>query len=586
MPVVGTAGHVDHGKSTLLRALTGRDPDRWAEEKRRGLTIDLGFTWMTLPSGTEVSFVDVPGHQRYARNMLAGIEAIDLALVVVAADEGWMPQTEEHLAILDLFGIHRGIVVISKIDLVDEDLGELASLEAEEMIAGTSLQDSPIIGVSAHTGAGVDELISAMDGFLEPPVTSATGTPRMWIDRAFAITGAGTVVTGTLQDGSVELADELTAWPGGDTVRVRSIESHEQRLQRVAPHTRVALNLSGADVARVGRGTMLSRAGEWDPTESLIGRLSPVARSTETPERGSFQLHIGSAWASMSMRRLEDDLYLVRLDRPLPLRVTDRFAVRDSGRQAVVAGGVVLDPGPGRRPRRSLATLRTIDTTGDSSDIAQAILEARGRETLARLRAHTGGLPQRATVIDEAAYSDAEISRMVDAISAMVDRFHEDRPLRVGMPLSQVASTLGVSTRTVEAVTGTVETLTVAGPHLAHTGHIAHPTPAEELQWNAARERLVEAGLAVPRVSELGLGDEHLHYLLRTGRLVRVSEDFTYLPEQVAHLKALLGSMDQVFALADVREATSLSRLHLIPILEWSDREGITIRDGDIRRLR
>jgi selenocysteine-specific elongation factor len=585
MPVVGTAGHVDHGKSTLLRALTGRDPDRWAEEKRRGLTIDLGFTWMTLPSGREVSFVDVPGHQRYARNMLAGIEAIDLALLIVAADEGWMPQTEEHLAILDLFGIDHGIVVISKIDLVDEDLVELASLEAEEMTVGTSLRDSPIIGVSAQNGAGIDELVTALDRMLELS-TETAGSPRLWVDRSFGIAGAGTVVTGTLQGGAVKLADDLTAWPSGDTVRVRAIESHEQRLQAVEPHRRVALNLSGADVARVGRGTMLGRAGEWDPTERLVARLSPVTRATETPDRGSFQLHIGSAWASMSMRRLEDDFYLVRLDRPLPLRVGDRFAVRDTGRRAVVAGGTVLDPGPGRRPRRSLTSLLAIESGGDREDVARVLLEVRGRDNAKRLRAHTGGVPHEATVIDDTAYSDAEISRMASAVIDMVVQHHEERPLRPGVPLSHVASRLGVTTRTVEAVVGTIDFLNLDGPYLTHSSHRARPTQEDEIRWNTARQLLGDAGLAVPRVSELGLDDELLHYLIRAGFLVRVSNEFVYLPEQLQRLRELIASMSPVFTLADIRAATTLSRLHLIPILEWSDHEGITVREGDSRRLR
>lgn len=585
MPVIGTAGHVDHGKSTLLRALTGRDPDRLVEEKRRGLTIDLGFTWMTLPSGREISFVDVPGHRRYARNMLAGIEAIDLALLVVAADEGWMPQTEEHLAVLDLFGISRGVVVITKIDQVDDDLVELVALEAEEMIADTSLDQAPIVAVSSHTGAGIDELITAMDRTLQPWVED-TGTPRMWVDRAFQIPGAGAVVTGTLQGGPVKVADDLAVWPSGETVRVRAIESHEQRLQTVDSHRRVALNLSGAEISRVGRGTMLGGTGEWVPTETLIARISPVTRAVETPERGSFQLHVGSAWATMSMRRLEDDFYLVRTGRPLPLRVGDRFAVRDSGRSAVVAGGTVLDPGPGRRPRRSLPILRTVDPAGDPGSIATAILETRGREGLDRLRAHTGGEPRGATVIENTAYSQAEIARLAAAITEMVDRFHHEKPLRPGIPMSHVASSLGVSPKTVETVAGIIDSLTLDGPSLARPEHQPRPTPDDEQRWISARRLLADSGLAVPRVGELDLRDEHLHYLLRAGELVRISEEFVYLPEQVTRLKELLGSMRSVFSLADLREETTLSRLHLIPILEWSDREGITVREGDNRRLR
>ncbi|MGH8875565.1 MAG: selenocysteine-specific translation elongation factor, partial [Acidimicrobiia bacterium] len=247
MPVVGTAGHVDHGKSTLVRALTGRDPDRWEEEKRRGLTIDLGFAWTTLPDGSEVSFVDVPGHERFIKNMLAGVEAIDVALLVVAADEGWMPQSEEHLAVLDLLGVRHGVVAVTKVDRVDADMVELATLEVEERLRGTSLEGCPVVPVAAPAGKGLDELRARLVEATAASERPATGRSRLWIDRAFTIAGAGTVVTGTLLDGPLEVGEQVTVWPLQIDARVRGLQSHERDLRRAEPRRRVAINLAGLD---------------------------------------------------------------------------------------------------------------------------------------------------------------------------------------------------------------------------------------------------------------------------------------------------------------------------------------------------
>ncbi|MGH3649482.1 MAG: selenocysteine-specific translation elongation factor, partial [Acidimicrobiia bacterium] len=244
MPLIGTAGHVDHGKSTLIQRITGRDPDRWAEEKRRGLTIDLGFAWTTLPDGTEVSFVDVPGHEKFLKNMLAGIEAIDVALFVVAADEGWMPQSEEHLAVLDLLEVGRGVVALTKVDLVEEDLAELAAAETADRLAGTSLEASEIIPVSGMTGEGVSDLLDALVAQM-PDSHVAGSRPRLWVDRSFTLPGAGTILTGTLLDGALSVEDVVEVYPTGNLGRVRAIQSHEKSHQRIGPGRRVALNVSG-----------------------------------------------------------------------------------------------------------------------------------------------------------------------------------------------------------------------------------------------------------------------------------------------------------------------------------------------------
>ncbi len=281
MPVVGTAGHVDHGKSTLVRALTGRDPDRWDEEKRRGLTIDLGFAWTTLADGTEISFVDVPGHERFIKNMLAGSEAIDVALFVVAADEGWMPQSEEHLAVLDLLGVSTGVVAITKADRVDDELMEFVTLEVEEKLAGTSLAGSPSIAVSPVSDQGMEELRTALATAVAAagPHLIDIGRPRLWVDRSFTITGAGTVVTGTLLDGPLTTGDQLEIWPGSLEARVRGLQSHEREHHRVEPHNRVAVNLVGFERAEVTRGAMLGRPDDWQQTNTVLVRIEAAAVS-------------------------------------------------------------------------------------------------------------------------------------------------------------------------------------------------------------------------------------------------------------------------------------------------------------------
>ncbi len=297
MRVVATAGHVDHGKSSLVLALTGTDPDRFAEEKARGLTIDLGFAFTTLPSGTEVGFVDVPGHVRFLKNMLAGVGAVEVAVFVVAATEGWMPQSEEHLRILELLGVHHGVVAVTKADLVDDDLLELALLDVEEHLAGSALAGAPVVACDSLSRRGLDDLVHALDDALAAaPEAADDDRPRLWVDRVFAAKGAGTVVTGTLVGGCVAVDDELTV-PRlarlDRRMRVRGIESAHRRLDRVGPGSRVALNLVGIDHHELRRGDALVRDGQWSLTKVVDVALRPVT-PTPLPTRGRWQVYVGS----------------------------------------------------------------------------------------------------------------------------------------------------------------------------------------------------------------------------------------------------------------------------------------------------
>src|SRR5437764_12785223 len=378
MHVVATAGHVDHGKSTLVLALTGMDPDRFAEEKARGLTIDLGFAWTRLPSGRQLAFVDVPGHVRFLKNMLAGVGAVDASLFVVAATEGWKPQSEEHLRILEVLGVGHGVIALTKVGLVDDDTREFARLEISEAVEGTFLEGAELVEVDTIAGVGLDELKAALDRLLAAtPFSVDLGRPRLWIDRVFAAKGSGTVVTGTLAGGSLSLEDELLAVPLGRRVRVRALQSLQQPRSTVPPGSRVAVNLSGVSYDELARGHALVRADQWQPTRTVDASLRALdALDHEVSARGAYQAYVGSGEYPVRLRVLggqeailPGDGGVVRLHLPvaLPLLPGDRFVLRESGRDETVGGGVVLDVAPvlpAGKARPSISVDRVIEERG------------------------------------------------------------------------------------------------------------------------------------------------------------------------------------------------------------------------------
>lgn len=582
MSVVGTAGHVDHGKSTLLERITGRDPDRWEEEKQRGLTIDLGFVWTTLPSGRQVSFVDVPGHERFIKNMLAGIEAIDLALLVVAADEGWMPQTEEHVAVLDLLEIRSAIVAITKTDRVDADLVELAALETSERLEGSTLQGSAVIPVSAVSGAGIDELVAALDQQLGDEAEG--DDPHLWVDRKFSVSGVGTVVTGTLLGGATRQGAELQPYPGGQTVRVRGIESHEMPLAAVGPGRRVALNLAG-DTESIGRGTLLARPDSRRPTDRLLAKVEAARHTDGIPDRGSFHVHTGTAAVPARLRWLGGGTALIRLDTPVPLRYGDRFIIRDSGRRAVVAGGSVTDPRPGKKGQevRQSAGVTTDLTPGQAAD---ALLEVRGVANQQELTADTGGTPSRGVSSGDDWLSTGRHHQLGKRIDSAVAAYHDEYPLRPGLPLATLASQLNVSRAIAQHLVESSSNLSLTEGVVAVGDRTTTLTPEQEDAWSRAEERLVDSGFNPPRLAELAVDPELVHSLVRQGRLVQISEDLVYLPETIERLVGEIRDMPGEFTVADFRDKLEVSRKYAVPILEWADGQAMTIRTGDKRRAR
>ena len=593
MPVVGTGGHVDHGKSTLVEALTGRDPDRWAEEKDRGLTIDLGFAWTEL-DGREVSFVDVPGHERFIKNMLAGTGGFDAALLVVAADEGWMPQSEEHLAALDLLGIRYGLVALTKIDRADPELVELAALEVEEYLAGTTLEGCPVVPVSAVTGEGMDGLRAALAGVLAAAPEAPAGRTRLWVDRVFPVSGAGTVVTGTLVDGPLSVGDSVEVLPGRLPGRVRSLQAHEAERQTIPPGTRTAAGIAGLDRSRVARGSMLGRPGEWAPSGRFLAAVRSARYVKRTlSRRGAYQLHIGSGvWpvrlATAGPIGEDETAVVLRTERPVPIRMGDRFVLRDVGRRLIVAGGRVVEPVAPRKGRDARRAASLLYPAFDRSPArrAAALLEWRGSERPEILAAHAGGgFPEGAVEAGEEVMASGYVARLVVEARRLTARFHADNPLRPGIPKASLASRLRVGLGALTAVLDAADDLEPQGSMVAQKGFSPVLSEEDEAEWDRIRAALTAAGPLAPGLKELAVDTELLHALVREGRLVRVSDDLVYLPDQIEALTGRLEELPPRFTVAAFRDLTGLTRKYAVPLLEWMDRAGATVRTGDERSI-
>jgi selenocysteine-specific elongation factor len=543
--VVATAGHVDHGKSSLVLALTGTDPDRFPEEKARGLTIDLGFAFCTLPSGQVVGFVDVPGHVRFVKNMLAGVGAVDVALLVIAANEGWMPQTEEHAQILDLLDIRYGMIALTKAALVDDDTLELARLEAEERLPW------PVVVVDSPTGRGVAEVAATLDEVLRAaPPPRDIGRPRLWIDRVFAAKGAGTIVTGTLTGGVLGRDDEVVVEPGGKRARVRSIESHHEKLDRVEPGARVALNLAGVDHNDLHRGDAVVLPDQWAVVATIDVALRTLPGHT-FPKRGVVDAHVGSGEQRARFRLLDADHARVSFTTPLPLAPGDRLVLRSSGRQATVGGGEVLDIAVARRTADALARARL--------PLAQRVLAARPWCTpaeFARLAGRPAG-PNEAVAVGAWLVAPAELER----VRARAAELHKDGY----PPVTTVAAACGIEVAQLRAALG-------------------DETGESPLDDPRARE-LIDAIDAEPFAPALPDNPALVRALVRAGALVDVdgviftARAFDDARTRIASAVVERGEL----TVADARDLLATTRKFILPILNRMDREGVTKRRGDVR---
>ena len=563
MHVVATAGHVDHGKSTLVEALTGTDPDRFAEEKARGLTIDLGFATTTLPSGAALSLVDVPGHVRFIKNMLAGVGAVDACLFVVAATEGWKPQSEEHLRILELLGVRHGVVALTKVGPADDDLVDLARLEVEERVAGTFLEGAPVVNTDAPTGVGLDNLRAALDDLLAATPTAVDhGRPRLWIDRAFSARGAGTVVTGTLTGGRLHTDDELAVHPAGSPVRVRSLQNHHAERDELPPGSRCAVNLVGVAHDEVVRGHVLVRSDQWHHTTVVDASLRVLDRLDHpVSRRGAHVVYLGSGEHPVRMRILGPDALdpgtegavRIHLPEPLPLLPGDRFVLRESGRAETVGGGEVLDVDPMERASRARPD-RSVDR----------VVRERGWVPVDELERLTG--ERREPDLDRWVVDPVVLHRTLEDLrNALADAGPRGLDL-VG--LGELARAAVVLLDDAEVEAGRLVPAGVADPLADHP--------------------FVAALAASPFVppSPDGVDRGELRELVRRGDVVEVEGIFfaSSAVDAAARLAArLLVDHPEGFTVSTFREEAGNTRKHAMPLLARLDATGMTRRRGDLR---
>ena len=562
---ISTAGHVDHGKSTLVEALTGVDPDRFAEEKARGLTIDLGFGSAQLPSGRSVSIIDVPGHERFIRNMLAGVGAVDACLFVVAANEGWMPQSEEHLRILELLGVSHGLIALTKVGLCDAEIAELTRLEVEERVEDTFLAGAPVVETDVVDGLGLDDLKAGLDDLVDrTPAAADQSRPRLWVDRAFAARGAGTVVTGTLGGGQIRVDDELELRPRGAVVRVRALQSHHSQRTKIGPGNRVAVNLSGVGHQEVVRGDVLVRTGQWHLTNRFDASLTVLSTlDHEVSRRGAHAIYVGACELPARMRILglealtpgETGLVRLHLPRRLPLLPGDRFVLRESGRAETIGGGTVLDVDPVLPASKAKPDL-SIDR----------VVAERGWVEADRLALLTGR--QRAPDVSRWVVSPAVLEDTRARLREAVDN---------AGPLGLDVAVLDERDR---AVLSLLEDVTTEGGRVRPTGQ---SDPFENHRFTAALEA---APFTPPDPEAAGVDRREVRELVKRGLIVEQDGVF-FAAEALEAARSVLAEMlaaqpDGV-TVAEVRERLETSRKYALPLLAWLDGHGVTRRRGDVR---
>ena len=607
--VVGTAGHIDHGKSTLITALTGIDPDRLAEEKRRGMTIDLGFAHLTLPSGREIGIVDVPGHARFMRNMLAGAHGLDAVLLVVAADEGVMPQTREHLDVIDLLDVQRGLIVVTKADLVDEDWLALVTEEVRATTRGTSLAGSEVIPVSAVARQGLTELTAALDALLGgASLREDSGRPRLPIDRVFTMSGFGTVVTGTLVDGSLAVGDEMEVMPGGRRVRIRGLQRHNRKVERVGPGNRVAANLSGVEKSELSRGDVLARPGALRASRRMDASVRVVASAAQRLRHGAeLLLHTGSVEVTGRTIVLDADeiaaggtgwvqLYL---ERPIAVAAGDRFVLRTPSPPMTIAGGTILDVAPRKHARHDSAVRESLARRA-AGDVLQQELRKypRGVTVQALLKATLAPDAEVQTLkarrLGDWIFSDEAWRSIAGRAGDELAAYHAAYPLRSGMAREELRSRLGVSPASFPVV---IEGLVRDGRVVERNGSLAAPEHAVELGESGPQAELLRILGADPftppslqeAMRQSGAGEELVRALVQRGDIVRVSDDVAFtegaFDSAVAMVKEIVAVSGSV-TVAQLRDRMGASRRPVLALLEYLDAQRVTRRVGDKRVLR
>ncbi len=630
--VIGTAGHIDHGKSALVRALTGTDPDRLKEEKARGITIDLGFAHLET-EGVNLAFVDVPGHERFVKNMLAGAGGIDLVMVVIAADESVMPQTREHFHICHLLHVGAGVIVLTKKDLADPDMLEIARLEARELVAGSFLADAPIVAVSSKTGEGLDELRRELLAAATRATTrDSEGPVRLPIDRVFSVKGFGTVATGTLVSGTLHVDDEIAVLPRGSTAKVRGLQVHGRSERSAAAGRRVAINLGGIELADLTRGDVLATPGAFEPTRRFDAVIDLLSDARPLRHGARVRFHYGTSEllgrVALSAARGSDAAAelpagawayaRVRLEAPAVLTRGDRFILRAYSPPVTIGGGVVVDPHPPRSAIRTAAgrdRFRRLDPSRrDEDDVVAAFVEERGALGVpaASLGARAGLPPGAAQAVVDRLEGSGRVKKVADLLvaSAVIDEraaklleavkaHHAAQPLAEGMPREEARERI-FGRAAPEVFDFVVASLAAAGKivardRLALAGHRVSLSPEEARAQEALAGIYRDAGLAPPDLAaaasaagvDLAVADRVLKLLLRQKSLVKVDE-LVFHADALAALKADVRALKsgQAPARVDVaafKERYGITRKYAIPLLEYLDRERITRRVGDAR---
>jgi selenocysteine-specific elongation factor len=632
--VIGTAGHVDHGKSTLVKALTGIDPDRLKEEQEREMTIDLGFAWLTLPSGEQVGIVDVPGHQDFIKNMLAGVGGIDAVLFIIAADESVMPQTREHLAILDLLKIPTGVIALTKVDLAEsEEWIELVEAEVMDIVEGTVLDGAPIVPVSAVTGQGLDRLRQTLDEVLAKiPTRADRGRPRLPVDRVFTVAGFGTVVTGTLSDGALRPGQEVEILPARLKARIRGLQTHKRKIEVAVPGSRVAVNLTSVSTEDVKRGDVVTIPGWLEPTQLVDVRLDYLADAPrELRHNQEVEFFTGAAEVMAHVRLLgarslapgQSGWAQLRLAERVPLVKGDRFIIRQPSPSLTIGGGMVVDPLPRRRHRRFRpAVIQRLETLahGTPADLLLEALDRRGpipARTLISdtpLPAETAAESLRQLLQEGQAFallpgssptddvlrapqyvaSSAGWAMLRNRLTGEVGEFHRTYPLRQGMPREALKSRLKLDTRLFnEAVARASDEGALAESEtiIRLPEHAVRFSPDQQELINRLLREFQRTPYTTPsfKDSVAAVGEDVVLALIETGQLVRLGPDVLLLSETydelVTWVKEYIAQHGSV-NVGQVRDAFNTSRKYALALLEYLDDQRITKRVGDERVLR
>jgi len=628
MHILETAGHVDHGKSTLIAALTGTHPDRLKEEKAREMTIELGFASMKLPNSEEVGIIDVPGHRDFIGNMLAGIGGIDAVLLVVAADEGVSAQTREHLAIVDLLDIKRGVIVLTKTDLVqDPDWLELVSMDIRELVQPTSLATAPIVSVSARTGFGIPELLDQIEITLNGiPSRKNLGKPRLPVDRVFTLTGFGTVVTGTLLDGSLKIGDEVVCLPRGKTGRIRGLQNHHHKLQKIDPGFRAAVNIVNLSLQDIERGDVIAHPGDYKPTNLLDAHFRLLKDSPfHLKHNLEVKLFLGSSETTARIRLLgsqglkpgESAFIQLRTDHPVVASKGDRFILRLPSPSETLGGGMVLDPEPGRVYKRfDTENLDRLDSmfSGNDNELINQILTTLKVTNLTAL-AQKSALPmeevsqivstmlERGEVIGLGNSRDIRKITLIspaywqtlyqDSLEILTD-FHQSNPYKAGMPREELRTELNLSQVLFDQVLDKMAedlSLIQKGSLVWATPHHVVLTPADQVKVAPILAEFLANQFSPPDINQLQaqIGTNLLEGLLSSQILVAVSDQVVFTPEALLAMREWVQDTIRAngeLSLAQFRDQFSTSRKYAAAVLEYFDSIGFTYRKGDVRGLR